>query len=242
LPELYVVPLCIKYRYTKDMASIIVRTLAKLERELGITPMPIATPYERLRIVAEYLLDRFEQRHELPPLGGSGRSLNERITRLRTYWVTSCEQRLGILAAPQKPVRERVYKIQAALEEQAEVLAQQNFEDYDVMHEIATNLLNFDAIYDGYVAASPTPERFLDTLIRMERYVFRIDYPTPKAHRQVMLQVGNPINLQDYYADYVGDRSHVIQQVTQQLQDHVQSKLDALSALKHSPIQPVTRP
>jgi len=229
--ELYAVPLCIKYRYTQDMGLIIDQTLKKLEHELQVRPQSTTTLYERLRTVAERILDKFEHRHGLPPIDGVEQSFNERITRLRTYWVTSCEERLGIPVVLEKPVRERVYKIQAALEDQAEQLTQENFDDYDSMHQIAANLLNFDAIYDGYVAASPTPERFLDTLIRLERYVFSIDYPPPKAHRRVMLQVGEPVNLQHYYQDYVSDRSGIVQHVTQQLQNSVQTKLDDLSTV-----------
>jgi 1-acyl-sn-glycerol-3-phosphate acyltransferase len=230
-PAIYAVPLCIKYQYTTDMALIIDQTLSKLERALSVRPQPEATLYERLRTVAEYILDGFERQHQLPAIDGVERSLNERISRLRTYWVTSCEQRLGIPIVSDKPVRERVYKIQAALEEQAEQLATQHFDAYDEMHQIATNLLNFDAIYDGYVAASPTAERFLDTLIRLERYVFQVDYPPPKAHRRVSLQVAAPVNLQDYYHDYLGDRPGTIQQVTQQLQQSVQAKLDEFTPL-----------
>jgi len=97
------------------------------------------------------------------------------------------------------------------------------------MHRVSSSLLNFDAIYDGYVAAAPTPERFLDTLIRIERQVFRIDYPIPKAHREVLIKVGDPINLKNYYQDYRRDRTSTTDMLTQKLQDTVQSNLNILN-------------
>ncbi len=228
LPDLYAVPISIKYRYTQDMRPIIERTLNGLETKLALIPKPASTHYQRLRTVAEHLMVSFEKTYDLPPLESSSLTLNDRIHRLRNHLVDSCETRLSIPSCPDKPVRERVYKIQSVLEEKAETLASENFWNYDLMHQIAVNLLNFDAIYDGYVAASPTSERFLDTLIRLERYVFNIDYPPPKAHRRVMVQVGEPINLRHYYDQYLGDRTQTVQHITHKIQDTVQANLDAL--------------
>lgn len=229
LPDLYAVPLSIKYRYTQNMVPIIDRTLHGLEKELTLRPKPSTPHYQRLRCVAEHLMDSFEQTYNLPPMQTQSLSLNDRIERLRTYWVNSCETQLGISPKSGQAVRERVYKIQSVLEERAEALVEQDFWTYDSMHQVATNLLNFDAIYDGYVAASPTPERFLDTLIRLERYVFHINYPPPKAHRKVVLRLGKPINLRLHYDAYLGDRSQTVQQVTQQIQNAVQANLDVLA-------------
>lgn len=229
MPNLYAVPISIKYRYTQNMEPIIHQTLRGLETKLALAPDPTATHYQRLRVIAEHLMASFEKTYTLPPLEPTSLTLNDRIHRLRTHLVSSCESRLSILSRPDQPVRERVYKIQSVLEEKAEILAVEDFWSYDLMHQVAINLLNFDAIYDGYVAASPTPERFLDTLIRLERYVFNIDYPPPKAHRQVLLQVGEPVNLRHYYEQYVGDRTQTVHLVTQILQDSVQTNLDRLA-------------
>ena len=95
------------------------------------------------------------------------------------------------------------------------------------MAKAAWRVLNFDAIYDGYVAASLTPERFLDTLIRLERDVFNIDKPRPKGHRQALLHVAQPINLKDWFADYQQNRTVIVNTVTQKIHQTVQQKLDS---------------
>lgn len=244
IPDLYAVPLSIKYRYTCDMVPIIDNTLSRLEAALpGVNLSPSATFYQRLRQVSEALLVDFERTFNLPTDDQSSAdaetaqasagpsSWNHRIVRLRSHLLTQCEQRLGITPQPHKPIRDRVYALQYALEDQAETLAQDNFLTYDFIHQIASSLLNFDAIYDGYVAESPTPERFLDTLIRLERHTFSIDYPPPKAHRQALLRVGDPINLKDYLTQYLGDRSATAYTLTHTIQHIVQTNLNHLTEM-----------
>ncbi|MGB7487188.1 MAG: 1-acyl-sn-glycerol-3-phosphate acyltransferase, partial [Phormidesmis sp.] len=91
-------------------------------------------------------------------------------------------------------------------------------------------LLNFDAIYDGYVAQSPTPERFLDTLIRLEREVFHVEHAQPKAARKAYFYIGDPINLKDHLADYQRDRISTIDQLATQLRHTMQTNLAKISS------------
>ena len=231
LPSLYAAPVSIKYRYTQNMVPVIDKTLTGLEDALKLSPSRTKrlTFYQRLRAIAEVVITQFETDHGLPTATTSTASWNERINRIKAHLLETCEQTLEIVPPAHQPLRERVYKIQYVLESKAETLAGEDFWGYEKMHRAASSLLNFDAIYDGYVAAAPTPERFLDTLIRIERQVFRIDYPTPKAHREVLIKVGDPINLKDHYEDYRRDRSGTITWLTQTLQDTVQNNLNHLN-------------
>ncbi len=89
--------------------------------------------------------------------------------------------------------------------------------------------MNFDAIYDGYVAQNPTQERFLDTLTRLEREVFDIDKPPPKGHRQATVKIGEPFNLKDVFADAKRDRGYTVNAVMLEIQQAVQKNLDLLN-------------
>ena len=110
----------------------------------------------------------------------------------------------------------------------------------ELIEKSVKRLLNFDAIYDGYVAENPTPERFLDTLIRLEREVFEIDQPKPKGFRQAIVKIGTPVNLKDFFADYQRDRdckeqtsrNKTVSQVMLQIQQEVQNNLDLLHQVK----------
>ncbi|MGK7890547.1 MAG: 1-acyl-sn-glycerol-3-phosphate acyltransferase [Leptolyngbyaceae cyanobacterium] len=231
LPDLYVVPISIKYRYVSNMVPVIDKTLTGLEKALELAPSRAKrlTFYQRLRAIAERVIHQFEVEHGLDASNVEQLSWNERIDRLKKHLLASCEQLLGISHPPHQLLRERVYKIQHLMESKGENLANDSFWSYERMQQVAISLLNFDAVYDGYVAAAPTPERFLDTLIRLERQVFKIDYPTPKAHRKVLIKVGDPVNLKDHYQAYRGDRSGTIAHLTQIVQDRVQHNLNVLN-------------
>jgi hypothetical protein len=226
-PELYVVPVSIKYHFPGDMSQVIHDTLSRLERTLQIPAA--ANFYERLRAVAERVLAGLEQDYGLYTAETAQMDWNQRILHIKTYLLQRCEQKLAIASAPGELPRERVYKIQHILESQAAALASDDFWTYESIYKATERLLNFDAIYDGYVAAAPTPERFLDTLTRLEREVFNIDQPPPKGQRNVLLRTGEPVNLQDYFERYQQDRSGTVTTLTQQIQQNVQRNLDILN-------------
>lgn len=232
MPDFYLVPISLKYRYTGRVTPLIEQALQRLERTLQV---PCSGGfYERLRVVAAAVMQRFEQDYGL--VAPQEWDWNQRIAALKAQVLAQCEQRLSLQPAPGEPNRERVYRIQHALEKRYTLTTEgvnsiggNGTDDWEVMRKAIARVLNFDAIYDGYVAERPTPERFLDTLIRLEREVFNIDQPPTKGHRQAFLRVGQPINLNNFWADYGQDRSATVQLVTQILQQTVQKNLDMLS-------------
>lgn len=258
--DFYVVPISLKYRYTGQMTAIIEKTLTNLEQALQVTRQ--GSYYDRLRQVAAAVMQRFEQEYGLSP-DPALLDWNQRITRLKAQVLEQCEQRLQLSSAPNEPNRERVYRIQRAIETRSLAVDNSNAppiglgqgsgdarendhqnnlaplsgrpaplgsnDDWEIMRRSLSRVLNFDAIYDGYVAERPTPERFLDTLIRLERSVFEIDQPVAKGHRQAFLRIGQPVNLRHYRDDYQRDRSATVQRLTHQFQQTVQRNLDMLS-------------
>lgn len=256
VPELHIVPLSLKYRYAGRMTRIIERTLADLEQALSIAVPNAATNpdqrdhYQRLRTIAQQLLSQFEREYRL--VLPETADWNQRIIALKSEVLQRCEQALGLTSAPGEPNRERVYRIRHAIDRQQSVALREenqddrkflnnwknisdksasdwNMSDWQSMSKAMMRVLNFDASYDGYVAEKPTPERFLDTLVRFEREVFGIDKPSPKAHRQAFLRIGQPVNLKDYFEAYRYDRSGTVTKLVEQLQQTTQRNLDILS-------------
>lgn len=216
--DLYVVPISLKYRYTQPMEPVIEQTLQGLEKALGIELTDAENFYQRLLAIAAKVITRIEAEYGLtsaPEL-----DWNQRIDKLRHHVITQCEQQLN-LQANGAPIRERVYRIQALLEaDELKTVAED-----DALYWTTVRLLNFDAIYDGYVAANPTPERFLDTLMRLEREVYQVEHIRPKAHRQAIFRIGEPINLKEYVADYRQDKVGTVDRLTEQLRQIVQENL-----------------
>ncbi|MBX2863928.1 MAG: 1-acyl-sn-glycerol-3-phosphate acyltransferase [Leptolyngbyaceae cyanobacterium MAG.088] len=216
--DLYIVPISLKYRYTQPMTAIIEKTLQGLEQELVLVAAESQTFYQRLLAISALIITRIETEFGLT--SAPEQDWNDRISHLRNHVISQCEQQLN-LKANGAPIRERVYRIQALLEsEEPKTVAED-----DVLYWTTIRLLNFDAIYDGYVAADPTPERFLDTLMRLEREVYQIEHIQPKAHRQAIFRVGEPINLKHYVQAFKQDKTGTVTQLTEQLRTTVQENL-----------------
>jgi 1-acyl-sn-glycerol-3-phosphate acyltransferase len=246
LLDLYGVPLSIKYRYRRDVRPIIASLLQRLEQELALAPtvIPTVTPtvaptedtYQRLRMVGVKVLERCEQDYQFA--SPETEDLNQRVMALKHQILAALEQCFEIKATAGWADRERVYRIQHLVDELEQEMATQPgpWQDgsgqtwtYDRVMQALRRVLNFDAIYDGYVAEQPSPERYLDTLIRLEREVFGIEQPIPKGWRQAFLYVGKPINLRQFVPDFRSDRTTVVQALNQQFQDQVQENLNHLS-------------
>ncbi len=247
LPNLYVLPVSIKYRYTQDMSQAIAQMLSQLEQALNL--ISTSSPYQRLRAVAEQVLVKVEQDYELDNSENDRQSWEQRISQLRISILKSCEQQLGIASNPKELVRERTYRIKHMLKLKADalesdpakaeldILEGKQDSNLKLIEKSVKRLLNFDAIYDGYVAENPTSERFIDTLIRLEREVFDIDQPPPKGYRRVRIKTGEPVNLKDGFADYQRDgrcanrrrhRTQAVNSVTLKIQQSVQDNLNLL--------------
>ncbi|MCU0568646.1 MAG: 1-acyl-sn-glycerol-3-phosphate acyltransferase [Oculatellaceae cyanobacterium Prado106] len=224
--DFYIVPISLKYRYTGDMRVAIAQSLHQLEQALNITT-PHKDFYQRLRAIADQVIRRCEEEYGITTTTIT--DWNQRILTLKAGVLEQCERRLGLASAAGEPVRERVYRIRHILSHRQNTLLPDGTDGWDVLGRATMRLLNFDAIYDGYVAAKPTPERFLDTLIRFEREVFEIDQPKPKGHRKALLKIGQPVNLKDYFEDYLGDRSKTVEALLQHLQQTMQKNLDELA-------------
>ena len=221
LSDLYLVPVSIKYCYQGNTTAQIARSLTELETALSIQPQTEEF-YPRLRAIAQKILSNLETEYQVVTDHDS--DWNQRIEILKQQLLDYCEQELQIAPAPQLPNRERVYKIQAIL---ADLNATESDLDpkYQHLQLTTVRLLNFDAIYDGYVADEPTPERFFATLDRLEREIFQIDRPKAKGLRHARVKIGTPINLLEYCASESGDRQKLVTQLTQTIQQTVQTNL-----------------
>ncbi len=226
VPNFYLVPVSIKYCYPNSSDVEIERALQRLETVLDLHPQENDF-YWRLRNVAERVLTNLETEYHVSPI--EPRDWNQRIRRLKERMLDYCEKKLDLSSATALPDRERVYKIQSILwfldrsDRQLDL-------DYERIDRTTVRLLNFDAIYDGYVAANPTKERFFATIDRLEREVFNIDRPKFKGWRQAIVKIGTPIDLKKYYLDAVNEepaveRQEIIDRLTDTLQQTVQANL-----------------
>ena len=220
VPDLYLVPVSLKYCYPDASVQDVSRALAGLEAALNITP--VGDNYSRLRAIAERVLTSLEAEYNL--VGNHTDDWNQRLKNLRVRMLDYCEEKLDLKSSDLLPNRERVYKVQSILRN----LNQTNKKsalDYEHIYLTTVRLLNFDAIYDGYVAQKPTIERYFATIDRLEREVFQIDQAKPKGKRKILTTIGTPINLKDYWQEYQQQSDRTIEHLNKIVQQEVQANL-----------------
>jgi 1-acyl-sn-glycerol-3-phosphate acyltransferase len=230
VPDFYLVPVSLKYRYPNATEKQIDQALEGLEVALAIRSSKSNhnDHYARLRAIAEKVLTNLEAEYHLVPVEES--DWNQRLQSLRKEMLSYCEAKLAIVSGIQLQDRERVYKVQSILRNLADTDKNPAI-DYQHLYLTTVRLLNFDAIYDGYVAEKPTIERYFATIDRLEREIFSIDQPKFKGRRAIIAKIGTPINLKEYWQKEQSVRppasqAQIIANLTNMIQQQVQENLN----------------
>ena len=84
---------------------------------------------------------------------------------------------------------------------------------YKSYYRDLNRVVTFICIYDGYVTEHMTQERYSDVIERMEVEIFDGD-PSIKGAREILLDVGEAIDLSLYYADFKKEKKATIAKVT----------------------------
>ena len=88
-------------------------------------------------------------------------------------------------------------------------------------------LINFISITDGYVAEEPSPGRYLDVILRLEREVLgRWEMRGPRV---ASVRVGEPIDLRERHDSYRTRKRETVEEITHELETSVQSLVGGLS-------------
>ena len=234
---LYAVPIGIKYIYDEEMWDEIEEALTRLERE--ILPQGSSTSdnlYGRLRQIGTAIVSTLEREYRLKADEKS--ALSERIEQLREHILSQMEEFMGV--TPQTNVlpitRVRALKnlIDAEIYRETDELAAyerqihvQRLEKFQEFYPDLNRLINFIAIYDGYVGETQSPERFLEVITRIEREVFGDS--KLRGPRIALMRFGTPKNLLDRYEIYKQNKKQTVQDITMELETEVQALISDMS-------------
>ena len=232
---LYVVPIGIKYHYPQDMWDDIDAALTELEQ--SILPPPDRTPmerYERLRrigvaifktLAAEY---QYKVDETVP--------LDTHIQKMKEQILSHAEQIMGIHSEADVLTRVRtlknlvdaeVYKDIEQMTAYERKIHEELLQKFQRFYPDLERLINFIAISDGYVAEEPSPERFLEVIVRLEREVFGTS--KMRGPRIASVRVGEPKNLREFYDTYKAQKRETVEQITVELETAVQTLVVGIS-------------
>ena len=232
---LYAVPVGIKYRYPRDMWNSIDAALTRLERY--ILPPAEQTPverYDRLRRIGVAIFRTLASEYQYQV--DETVSFDLHIERLKDAILSRAEGIMGLRAESDILARTRALKILVDAEIYRDVeqmteyerkIHEEQLQKFQQFYPDLERLINFISISDGYVAEEPSPERFLDVILRLEREVF--GESEMRGPRVASVRVGEPKDLRGYYQTYRTRKRETVEQITHELEASVQSLVVGLS-------------
>ncbi len=237
--SLYIIPLALKYTYARDITSELRGRLAEMERKLGI-PVSEKALNVRIRNVAEKLLTILEREYHQD--AKESETMNERVTRLRRLILSKLAQRLNLDLNPNQRELEHVRILRNTIddiifsEENAVSEYEKKIHDEKVAliksgYRDLDRVVRFIAIYDGYVTEHMTQERCADVIDRLESEIFG-DSPSSKGPRRVLADVGEPIDLGDYFGAYKTHKKPTVEKITDEIFGQVTYMLNELETAR----------
>lgn len=235
---LYVLPVALKYRFTRDMTGELAAALARLERFNGLTPDPAEDLYRRLRRVCMAMLRSVEREYRLPSPKEDDidANLTPRIDAAKEAILHRVATAAGVALPRGETLPERmralIHAIETVTREEPneptpydrELRAQKRERALPLLRDLE-RLANYIALYDGYVRENPTPERVADTLQRLERESF--GHSRLRGPRRCRVRIGEPIDLGARYAAYQEDRRAEVARTTAEVEASVAALLQA---------------
>lgn len=234
--SLFIVPVAIKYRFVRDMSAAIRASLLRLEKFTGVAPAPSTPEYERLRHIGEAMLRSLETEYRLPPRveKDAGADLTPRLNAIKEAILQRVASAAGVALPKGDTLPERmralIHVIETVTREEpkettpydTELRRLQQDRSRPLLRDLS-RLANWIAVYDGYVAAHPTPERMVDLLTRLERECFG----EAKIHgpRRCIVRLGVPIDLAECWDAYKAGRRTELARVTREVETRVEALL-----------------
>jgi len=77
-----------------------------------------------------------------------------------------------------------------------------------------------------YIDLAPSEERLAETVMKLEREVFKLKTPHPLGNRNAFVRIGPPLDLGRYVEPYQKDPSTLTHQISEELRNNIQSLIE----------------
>lgn len=233
-------PVALKYTFTKDVRPALKRKVSVLEERLGLKSSEDTPLRERIRAIGQNLLTTLECEYNYNHTDGNDPS--KRIMRLRQHILKSAADHLHIKLPENNKELDSVRTIRNTLDDfiysdeipKSEYQRKLHDEKAAVIKGFYRDLdrvVNFIAVYDTYLDEQNTQERFADILDRLETEVIGGE-PSFTGPRRVLIDVGQPINMSDRYADYKKDKRAILSKTIEEVSEQLSKMLKQLEQMR----------
>ena len=209
--RILLLPIALRYRFAGDVRPELSRKLSRMESKLKLPLLPHNDLYVRMRRVAVSVLSSVETEYSLDEKGAEKLSAAEDLTpRFMAAKEASLARAASLLDVREMPkgsmperMRVLLHRAEAELHEAESestpvAIATQRRERILLAWRDLERLANWIAVYDGYAAQNPSPERIAEVIFRLENDV--CGTATYAGPRIATVKVGQPIELPEKIA------------------------------------------
>lgn len=221
--SIYIVPVSLKYTYKQDLKGKIAALLTKIEDRIGLDGSKEESLYKRFRNAAEVVLKTLEDEYNSKPSAGS--SLNERMDLVKDRALEAMAEVLNInlpkarhldqVRVLRNAMDDFIYGDHDDLPSYQRKIYEEKAEKIRHFYRDLDRVVSFIAIYDGYLTPPVSQERMLSVLELLETEIF--GESKVKGPRLVLIGIGEPIDLLEYYSAYKSSKKQVIEQISADL-------------------------
>jgi hypothetical protein len=225
----YLLPVAIKYYYRKPIGLILDKKIRAMEKRLLIHASFFTFQEKIIRIMAKIL-----KRQEL---ASRNQIISEQLAQLKIQVSLAQAELLSKIEAeypqlkidPKTKLVDRAQKTIFSLREQ---LRQKKLFSQETRTQLKNNIkslkesIQMAGWQPQYIDLAPSEERLAETVMKLEREVFKLKTPRPLGNRNAFVRIGPPLDLSSYVEPYKINPSLLAHRITEELRDNIQSLIE----------------
>lgn len=224
---IYILPMVLKYKLEGDLSTILQISLNDLFRAEGLPVDPDMPLYAQVKLIANRLLIRLEAEYQEVPTVDE--NVNSRIESLRAKIIAHVARELGVELSPGTNSLDVAHTLQsivyAALYYKNRRTDNLSPSKLRLLAKDLHRVVNFISVYENFVGPSSSYERLAELIDLLETEI--LHRRSHKGKKTVHIAVGNPINLSDYYEQFLVDKetaeNAILSRYRQEMEDMIGS-------------------
>jgi len=227
----YLLPVAIKYYYSKPIRSILDKKIRAIEKRLLIQASFFTFQEKIIRIMAK-IVNRQELINRTQMISEQLARLKEEVRLTQAALLSKVEAKYPQFQIDPKvqPI-DRAQKIIFFLREQLSRKKLVNSGTRIQLQKDIKNLketIRMSGWQPQYIDLAPSEERLAETVMKLEREVFKLKTPHPLGNRDCLVRIGLPLDLSRYVEPYQKDPSTLTHQIAEELRNNIQSLIEKM--------------
>jgi len=225
----HLLPVAIKYRYRKPIGLILNKRIHAIEKRLLINANSLNFQERIIRIMAKILKCQ-EFIDHTQKISEQLTELKRQIVEVQTTIFPEIEAKYPELQIdPKTKLIDRMQKTIFFLRGE---LNQKNLLSLDARIQLQKDIKEIKRIIQmagwqpQYIELDPSQERLAETVMKLEREVFKLKTPSPLGNRTAFISIGPALDLGRYVESYQKDPSTTTHQITEELHTNIQLMIE----------------